>query len=277
MQSLRYLLVSIIVLSIMASCHNKDEEKLKSEVSKELTITNADTIKVDDGDIVSQYEDLEFQLNETYIKKLKETPEKTFENELETFEDNELGVIKSYKHMFQYFFLSTDEWNDMYIVLSNKYFNPLDIEKEINNLNRNHIKEIKAVRDRFIRAKFKSLPEIKLKQIPYREVSLAKFRNNIEGNITIEVGTEIFSWLLTMLLGWLLIAILDKVIAHLGCIIDIVVGVIVLIISTILSTQNDNQLMNSLRQQEQKKYQLDEKQTLESLNKNTIEFYDTFK
>lgn len=277
MTYIRLLLVSFIAISVMASCHNEEEEKLKSDVSKELTITKADTIKTNDGDMVSQYEDLEFQLNKAYIKKLKETPQITFEKELETFENNELGIIKSYKHMFQYFILSTDEWNDKFIVLSNKYFNPLNIEQEINNLNRSHIKEIKAVRDRFIRAKYKSLPEIQLKQIPNQEVSLAKFTNNIEGNIAIEVGTEIFSWLLTMLLGWLLIAIFDKVIAHLGCIIDIVVGVIVLIISTVLSIHNDNQLMDSLREQEQKKYQLDENNTLERLNQNTIDFYDAFK
>lgn len=272
---MRTLLIAVLCI-VFAACKSDEEKKLAASVSQELTLSADDKIANAEAGVVEQYKEQELQLNNDYVKRLKEQPQKSFEKQLEVFEDNELGVMKSYANMFRYFLKSKEQWDDDLIVKSNKYFNSLEIESDIEALTQRHLADVKAIRERFVMAKL-NLPTVDKVSIPQQEVSLGGFLNHTRNNIGIEIGTEILEWLLGLLIVFVVQFFVNKITGVFGCLIDIVVAIVILIISVFLSSHNDNKLLDSLRTQNQKEYTLNEKAILESINRNTIQFYDIYK
>ena len=125
----RYALLFFAFLSLlMTSCKDKNavtlKEKLQSEYTRSDKVTNLSS-----GSKV-QYMQMEKSINQQYIKELDSLVNTAFVRQLERFEDEELGVLSSYKNMFSWLFKSRQSWDDAMIVMSNKYFNSLDVSQE---------------------------------------------------------------------------------------------------------------------------------------------------
>lgn len=276
MYKLRFIL--LLFLLGFVSCNSDDEKKLLSNVNQELVVSKKDSVGRTSGS-VEQYKWIEFQMNREYVKALKEQPIESFEKQLEIFEDNELGVIKSYVNMFRFLLKSKETWDDDMIVKSNRYFNSLEIESDIVLLNQKHLTDIKDIRERFMNAN-KQLPDVKKIDLPEQQVSLAAFSNHTRNNMFIEIGSDIIQpilgWLLSFIIVQVFLFFADKVIGSYGCVVDIVVFAIIAISSVFLSSGNDSDLLENLRKQNQQEFKIDDKAILNKLNQNTIQFYESY-
>ena len=269
----RYLLFFTIIFAIF-SCTNNDEKELltkllSQEVSKSQNIKQVNNIQL------SQYKDIELTVNKEYTDSLKELIENSFNNQLSKFEDNELGVIAGYKYMLKYIFTSEDNWTDMQVSLADRYFNTINIEQKVQELNLMYLNKIKELRTNFCKSKSDTiLPKIQVQNLPKSEISTDALKSHSGNNLVIEIGTNILDWLLGIFLVWLLGNILGyATTGPIGCIITIISFIIMLVVSVWLTSSNDGKLLESLRSQ-QSKQTIDYESIKQQLDNNTIEFYE---
>jgi len=265
------LLVFLSLVFIVTSCQDKEAEKLRTKVNEKLELTSDDNVKLTSV-TAEQYKDVELQYNQDYVSTLQDILDNSFEKQLEQFEDKELGLLSYFSNMFKYIIKNNQEWEDMWSVKSNKYFNSLEVEQEINTLNQKYLTDIKNIRSRFKQnANLPTLNKIELQNVETSLYDMGKYSRN---NIIIEVGTTIFEWLLGIFIVWLIIGLIGICIHDLGWVMDLIVTVIVIILSIILTSRNDNKLLNSIREQHQEKYNVDIHSIHENLDQNTIHFYE---
>lgn len=268
-----------LLLIICACSEDREEKKLLNKVHEQLTLTKKEKVSRS-SHTIEQYKDIEFQMNKDFVKSLKAQPAISFERQIERFDDNELGVIQSYRNMFAYIIESDDEWNDEMQLKSNKYFNTLEIDNDIQFLYERYKTDLKNIRERFIREN-KALPNWKTVHLPERQISLASFGTHTRNNIAIEIATEIIqpilAWLVGLMLVQILVFIFNRTIGSQGCIVDIIVFVIITIISIWLSIKNDNHLKEALRNENNERFNFDNGKILNQLNNNTIKFYEAYK
>ena len=193
----RYALLFFAFLSLlMTSCKDKNavtlKEKLQSEYTRSDKVTNLSS-----GSKV-QYMQMEKSINQQYIKELDSLVNTAFVRQLERFEDEELGVLSSYKNMFSWLFKSRQSWDDAMIVMSNKYFNSLDVSQEQHALYLEYVKDIKEIRQQFLSVK--GLPSYTQIDLPSETITLDAFSNHSRNNLVIEFGTELFGWFLGFVL-----------------------------------------------------------------------------
>jgi hypothetical protein len=187
----RYLLFFTIIFAIF-SCTNNDEKELltklqSQEVSKSQNIKQVNNIQL------SQYKDIELTVNKEYTDSLKELIENSFNNQLSKFEDNELGVIAGYKYMLKYIFTSEDNWTDMQVSLADRYFNTINIEQKVQELNLMYLNKIKELRTNFCKSKSDTiLPKIQVQNLPKSEISTDALKSHSGNNLVIEIGTNIY-------------------------------------------------------------------------------------
>ena len=269
----RYLLFFTIIFAIF-SCTNNDEKELltklqSQEVSKSQNIKQVNNIQL------SQYKDIELTVNKEYTDSLKKLIENSFNNQLSKFEDNELGVIAGYKYMLKYIFTSEDNWTDMQVSLADRYFNTINIEQKVQELNLMYLNKIKELRTNFCKSKSDTiLPKIQVQNLPKSEISTDALKSHSGNNLVIEIGTNILDWLLGIFLVWLLGNILGyATTGPIGCIITIISFIIMLVVSVWLTSSNDGKLLESLRSQ-QSKQTIDYESIKQQLDNNTIEFYE---
>lgn len=271
-------ILPIFLLLVVISCKSDEEKELLAKIRNELAVTKSDSVSNFSGS-VDQYKEMELQMNQAYIQELKEQPAKSFEKQLQAFEDNELGIIKSYINMFNYLILSKEHWDDDMIVKSNKYFNSLEIESDIELVNATYLTDLKNIRERFLIAN-KQLPSILKIDLPNQEVSLSAFSNHTRNNMAIEIGTEIIEPIIGWLLGFVIINIILIFADFTGppaWVIHGIALVIMIVASIFLTMTNDSTMLDSLRKQNQQEFQIDSNGILNQLNQSTIHFYDTYK
>lgn len=216
---------------------------------------------------------MEKSINQQYIKDLDLLVNTGFARQLEQFEDEELGVCSSYKNMFSWLFKSEQSWSDAMIVMSNKYFNSLDVGQEQHALYVKYIKDIKEIRQQFLSSK--DLPSYNQIYLPSEIITLDAFSEYSRNNLIIEFGTELFGWLLGFVVIQIVLLFADKIIGLRGCLVDIAVFIIIVIVSVFMSSSNDAQLIENLKSQHSKTISYDYDSLLKSLNNNTIKFYES--
>lgn len=275
--------VVMLLLFLLSSCSNEEEKKLRASVGQELQLSDEDTIDSASVVLKEQYRAAEFQLNKTYAKALREQPARSFEKQLEVFGENELGFVKSYINMARYFFTSEEEWQDEMKVKSNRYFNSLEIEGDLELIRQQYLTDIKNIRSRFIHAQ-SSLPQASHIVLPEQQSSLASFANHTRNNAAIEIGTQ----LIEPIVGWLLgLLVIDVICARFAVkppqnsdilirILSAILFIISIISSVLLSINNDAKLEDALRRQNRHEYKINETAILKQLNQNTNYFYDTY-
>lgn len=266
----RYALLIFVFLSLlMTSCRDKNavalKEKLQSEYVRPDKVTNLSS-----GSKV-QYMQMEKTINQQYIKKLDSLVNTAFIRQLERFEDEELGVLSSYKNMFSWLFKSKQSWDDAMIVMSNKYFNSLDVSQEQHVLYLEYIKDIKEIRQQFLSVK--GLPSYTQIDLPSETITLDAFSNHSRNNLVIEFGTELFEWFLGFVLIQIILLFVDKIAGPWGCLIDVIVFIIIVVVSVFMSISNDTKLIKSLEDQHKQTVKYNYEILLKSLNSNTVKFY----
>lgn len=175
--------------------------------------------------------------------------------------------------MFSWLFKSKQSWDDAMIVMSNKYFNSLDVSQEQHALYLKYVKNIKEIRQQFLSDK--GLPSYTQIELPSETITLDAFSNHSRNNLVIEFGTELFGWLLGFVLVQIILLFVDKIVGPWGCLIDVIVFIIIVAVSVFMSSSNDNKLIESLKKQHKQTVKYDYETLLKSLDNNTAKFYES--
>lgn len=271
----RLLLPILMILTFFASCKNSESGELRQKLSKEYT--SPEVYKNLSSGSKAQYIDMEKRINKKYINDLDSLINSGFERQLEEFEDNELGVWSGYMNMFSWLFKSKQSWDDEMLLLSNRYFNSLDIKQEHHSLFLSYTQKIKNLRKQFIASQ--KLPDFHTLDLPEEEISLTQLTDYTRNNIGIEVigellGTELFSWFLGFIITWVLATLIGLPTGSSGWVVSLLSFIIVIVVSTIMSIYNDNKLLSQLKEQHSDMSLIDSQELLEELDSNTVKFYE---
>ena len=191
-------------------------------------------------------------------------------DEMKKFDDEELGFWASYGYMWDFFFKSQQEWEDELLLKSNKYFSSLNIEQQAGLLFEDYIKDITVLRGKFIESQGRKQTHNYLSlNLPEKDINLVAIKENAKNNILIEISEEFLEWLLRLAIGALLCLLLGKVIKY----ISLIPMAICILVSWYMSRVNDDKLLDSLKEQKSK-YHVDYDPIVNSLNENTISFYE---
>ena len=270
-----FLFVVITIGYLFASCEDNKANELKEHLQREYTLSSQSK-KLSSGNKI-QYIKMEESINLHYVKSLDSLVNTSFERQLKKFEDSELGVWSSYMNMFSWLFKSKQSWEDEMNLLSNKYFNTLDINQEQYALYMGYKKQIEELRNQFVASN--DLPTYTQICLPSERISLEAFANHARNNIGIELigellGSKLFSWFLGFVITWIIVTLLGLPTGPPGWIGSVVTFIIILVVSTIMSVSNDSKLMSQIREQRQQEIEINSNNLYQILNENTIKFYE---
>ena len=111
----------ILVLLFLYSCSDEEDDKLRESIKEEIAISATDSISTNKIITIEQYKDVELAFNKKYIKDLRSLIEGSFEKQLDSFDDEELGFWASYGYMIDYLFKSDQEWEDEMLLNHNHF------------------------------------------------------------------------------------------------------------------------------------------------------------
>ncbi len=268
----------LFVFALMLfSCSNQQEKELRESIAK-ICIDEVKDAKAIQGATLAQYKDQEKFLTDKYIKGLKDIVDNSFDHQIEEFEDNELGVISGYKYMIKYLISSEQEWTDLQLQLSDRYFNNISLQQEAYEYSIEYINRIKELRTQFYKDKSGvNTPRIEVLQIPQNQIFVGGLDKHSRTNLVIEIGTAVLDWLLGFLIVWIIVNIIGyTVTGPVGCIVSVVSFIIMMVISILCTNYNDGKLVDSLKAQHES-FVLDYDTLHKSLNNNSIEFYGSLK
>ena len=260
--------LTILLLSLV-SCLTDEEKALRKKISsteystKQLSITLTSAL-------INEYRQAELELNHSYINKSKTIVLNDFDEKLKKFEEEEFGFFKSYKHMFKVLIEDEEDLNDYWNLKKSKYFKNQTTHQKLHDCYQKYYSDIQKLRGQISNSpQCKSIPEEVRYNIHNQDISLEKMNQHSYVNLAIEFGTDIAVWLLIM--G--IVAIVSLVI---GCATPPtwLITVVTIIISVLLSVYNDNNMINSIREQYQSQIEFDNTDVLNELNKSTYAFYD---
>lgn len=174
--------------------------------------------------------------------------------------------------MFAWLFKSKQSWNDEMRILSDKYFNSIDLNQEQHCLYVEYRNRIQNLRQQFIVSQ--NLPSYTQIELPKESITLDSFSNHARNNVAIELGTELFEWFLGFVIVQIVLLFVDKIAGAWGCLIDIIVFIVIIVSSIIMVNNNDKKLIDNLREQYQESVDYDSAKLLNELNTNTVEFYE---
>lgn len=263
----------ILALAVLfIGCKDAKEEALRQSVKSEITAQNTKQKTL--GNTLEINKDIEIKINEKYVDDLKKIVDNGFENQLAYFEEEELGFLATYGNMFSYIFSSRQSWEDKLRLKTDKYFSPINTEKEVNNLYADYQKDIKNLRNQFLvnnptigmHQKFQNL------EIPSKDITLKALDNHSRNNVALEIAEWVLEWLFGLFIAWVIATILGISVS--GCIVPTISTIALFIISFFLSIYNDNQLLDKIREQNATKVHIDYTAIQNQLNTNTIKFYD---
>ncbi|MBQ0116026.1 MAG: hypothetical protein KBT10_09185 [Bacteroidales bacterium] len=273
---MRHIIIFLLPLFVcISACSNSDEEKLRTEIL-ETSSSSAIHKKSPISDVtISQSKDYELKLNKKYVADLQNLVENSFEEQLTKFEDQELGVIASYRYMFKYLSYSDTEWNDLQAQLSDRYFNTLQVQQKTFELGKRYQNDIIQLRSRFYSNKNKlNAPQIHMLNLPKSDVYLGELDSHSGTNLVVEIGTTILDILLGTLITWFVFNILGCLSGCGEFVVFIITTIIVIIVSVMCTNYNDGKIIDALRQQKQEQI-IDYSSIEQTLNNNTISFYET--
>lgn len=266
----RIVLFLIALAFLLTSCGDSSANSLKEHLQTDY-IPSVNTEKLSSGS-KAQYIQLEKTINLSYVKGLDSLVNTAFDRQLEKFEDKELGVWSSYINMFSWLFKSNQSWNDEMNILSNRYFNSLDINQEQHALYKDYLKDIENIRKQFVFEK--NLPTYTQIDLPSEKIALDPLSEHSRNNLVIEFGTELFSWFLGFVIVQIILLFVDKIAGPWGCLIDFIVFIVIIIISVIMANANDSKLIDNLRKQQTQSVKFDNENIIKYLDDNTIRFYE---
>lgn len=271
----RLLVPILMIFTLFASCNNSESEELRQSLRKEYT--SPEGYKNLSSGSKAQYIAMEKRINKKYVNDLDSLINSGFERQLEEFEDNELGVWSGYMNMFSWLFKSKQSWDDEMLLLSNRYFNSLDIKQDHHSLYLSYTQKIKNLRKQFIASQ--KLPDFHTIDLPEEEISLTRLVDYTRNNIGIEVigellGTKLFSWFLGFIITWVLVTLIGLPKGPPGWVVSLLSFIIVIVVSTIMSIHNDNKLLNQIKEQHSDMSIIDSQELLEELDSNTMKFYE---
>lgn len=259
----------ILVLLFLYSCSDEEDDKLRESIKEEIAISATDSISTNKIITIEQYKDVELAFNKKYIKDLRSLIEGSFEKQLDSFDDEELGFWASYGYMIDYLFKSDQEWEDEMLLKSQKYFSTLDIEQDANSLFESYVNEINRLRSRFVESNnYRKVPQFQSFNLPDRQINIMGLKKHAERNLIIEIGEGFLKWFLVV-----------TVVAFISFVIGLakppvwIATVIMIILSCILTYRNDNKLLDSLRAQESSII-IDYNSINKTLDANTSAFYE---
>lgn len=273
---MRHIIIFLLPLFVcISACSNSDEEKLRTEIL-ETSSSSAIHKKSPISDVtISQSKDYELKLNKKYVADLQNLVENSFEEQLTKFEDQELGVIASYRYMFKYLSYSDTEWNDLQAQLSDRYFNTLQVQQKTFELGKRYQNDIIQLRSRFYSNKNKlNAPQIHMLNLPKSDVYLGELDSHSGTDLVVEIGTTILDILLGTLITWFVFNILGCLSGCGEFVVFIITTIIVIIVSVMCTNYNDGKIIDALRQQKQEQI-IDYSSIEQTLNNNTISFYET--
>ena len=265
------ILLLISIVTLIVSCSDEKAKTLRDHLQSDYTI-DVKTEKLSSGS-KAQYIQLEKSINKAYVQELDSLVNTAFERQLKAFEDKELGVWAGYMNMFSWLFKSKQSWNDELRLMSNRYFNSLDINQEQQSLYDNYLKDIRNIRQQFISSE--DLPKYTHIPLPTEAIALDALKDHSRNNLVIEFSTELFGWFLGFIIVQIIVLFVDKVSGPIGCLIDIVVFIIIIVVSVIMSSSNDTKLIESLREQQTQTVNFDSNSIRKSLDNNTNHFYES--
>ena len=262
---------------VLFSCSNQQEKELRESIES-ISFNEVESAKKMNGATLAQYKDQENLMTDNYIKGLKDIVEKSFDRQIEEFEDNELGVLSGYKYMFKYIISSEQEWTDLQIQLSDRYFNSISLQQEAYEYSNEYLNRIKELRSQFYKDKSGvNTPRVEVLQIPKNQIFVGGLAKHSSINLAIEIGTAILDWLLGILIVWIVVNIIGyATTGPVGCVITVVSFIIMMLISIFCTSYNDEKLVDSLKAQHES-FALDYDTLHKTLDNNTIEFYDSLK
>lgn len=259
----------IILLLSLVSCLTDEEKALRKRISS-TEYSNKQRPIILTSALINEYRQAELGLNHSYITESKIIVLNDFDNKLKTFEEEEFGFFKSYKHMFKVLIEDDKDLNNYWNLKKSKYFTNQTTHQKLHDCYQKYYSDIQKLRGQISKSpQCKSIPEEVRYNIYNHDISLGKMNQHSYVNLAIEFGTDIAVWLLIM--G--IMAIVSLVI---GCAAPPtwLITVITIIISVVLSIYNDNNMINSIKEQYQSQIEFDNTDVLNELNKSTNEFYD---
>lgn len=259
----------LILLLSLFSCQDSDEKALREKLAS-IESSDKQTHTALTPVLINEYRQAELAINCRYIAEAKSIVSDDFEEKLAAFNDNEFGFFRSYKHMFKVLIENEEELNDYWNLKKMKYYSDLTMHQKLHDCYENYNSDIQELRSQISQSsRCTSIPKEVRYNVKSQNISLRKMNQHSYTNLAIEFGTDIAVWLLVM--G--IVAIISLVF---GCVAPSawVLTLITIIVSVILSICNDNNMINSIREQYQTQIELDNTEVLNELNKSTNAFYD---
>lgn len=267
---MRRFLVILIALLFLSSCLSEDERNLRSMMSRELAVADAEKISLSKGkDIGEDYLEQELCMNRAYVEDVKVIVENSFQTQYEAFADNELGLIGTYAMAFRHLFMSEQRWNEDMALKSQRYFSPINTEGEILARFEQYKTDILAIRSHFVESESTLDPEFSFVALPDSDVSLQALHSYSRNNLLIDISSELLDWLLGLLIAAVLAAFSVKHTKLIGGI----VSILLIGVSIILGVKNDNKLEQLLIEHNEKAIEIQDNLLLTQLDENTRTFY----
>ncbi len=267
MSVIKKLFILLCVLCASVSCTDPDAEALRKKANDGYKLT-AEDMATGSKMTKAQYKEIELSYNKKYVDDLSSLLNSSFEKQLDKFEDGELGFWATYSHSFSYIFQSRQTREDKMRVKTQKYFNPIDVEQDAQELFLLYREDVENLRTRYAN---NMLPGQKMPtlNLPKQQIELVDMDEYARNNIIIDIFAEIAVWIVVILV----LAIIGLV-ASVSTLPTWIVTIICIIVSVILSIYNDNKLLDALREQNTIEITQDYDVILDELNNNTIQFYD---
>lgn len=264
------IIVLFTCLLCLCSCTSDDEKALKEKLASTSSLEQKIPKKLDNS-IINEYREAELDINRRYVAEINTIISEDLDNKLEDFEDNELGFIESYVHMYKTLVDSKEDLADYWNIKKSKYFTPQSTLIKLHEAYTSYNTDVQRLRSQISKSpKCKSIPKEVRFNIPDQEVSLSKMSEHSYINLVIEFGLDIAIGILILLI--ILILSIFGIAAKKPS--GWIILIIVLIVSVSLSLWNDNRMINSIREQYEETTEIDDNELLEQLDKSTNQFYD---
>ena len=262
----------IIIGILLISCTNERERKLREKISAEISITENDK-KLPYETLLIQNAEYEYKFNKQYVEELEKLTNDHFESQLEKFEDEELGFFSNWQYIFSYITFQGDVWKDELRLKSEKYFNPLNLEQEIQEFHSEYAKKITALRQQVISKCNVEITIAKSEKfdLPKQVILLDDLKSHTRNNLIIEIGFEyVIIPIVFLVIGILLSRTPWTKAGRVILLFDI-------ILSTYFSIQNDKKMLDSIRKQyDPSIYEIKYDAIKKKLDDNTFKFYKNY-
>jgi len=261
---------------LISSCTDEAVKGLRNKLSSDYT--SADDLVPSNQIALLKYRDVELAENKYFVSRIDDVIQNSFEKQISSFEDTELGFFKGYKYMAYRLLRGKEHNRDFWRVKTKLYFSNLDIRQDVYEAFLQYNERVKQLRMSYLKdAGTIASSDIVLDELhlPEEDISLTAFEQYSLNNILIEFGSDIAGWLLVLALGGLL-SLFGTVKSSESKVkfTSAMSFIIILLISIVLTWRNDKKMIDSIRVQGKEINTVNFNSILSKLNDNTIEFYE---